>query len=350
MKKRYIAILALMIVLIFSINIYAEGKNKTSDLLLFSNKVNNNKDVFGDIYAFAQDIYIENIVDGDVISIGQDITVNSDIINGNIRLVGQSISINVNDTNNITVAGQTININNDTNCNKIYVASQDFRFQGQANDLYVKAQDIVIDGTINNNLDIECENVIISENAKLLGDINIKSPNKATVYGNHNLDNVHYEKTIFKEVHHTFRVMPILTSFISAIVIGTLIFILFKKYFNTFNNGFSINIGKYLLCGLCIFIIFPILFLLLCISVIGIPIAIILLILYILVLYISHIIVGIILGKYIFKRYNIYLQIILGICLIKILIYIPIIGFLLGLCTILFTLGLITLNLISLLK
>ncbi len=31
---------------------------------------------------------------------------------------------------------------------------------------------------------------MIIENSKLLGDVNIKSPNKATVYGNHNLDNV----------------------------------------------------------------------------------------------------------------------------------------------------------------
>lgn len=350
MKKRYIAILIIIIMFIFSLNVYAEGKNSSSNLFLISNSVNNNDEVYGDIYAVAKDISVNNIVGGDIISAGQDISINSKNVKGNIRLAGQELNINVGDTKNITVAAQNINISKETNSNAIYAASQDFKFQGSTNELSIKAQDVVIDGTINNSLDVECENMTIGENAKLLGDIKIKSPNEVAVYGNHNLENVHYEKTVVKEINHSFKIIPIITSFISSILVGILIFILFKNYFSNCTETISSDFGKYILIGLCVFIVFPILFLLLCISIIGIPVSLILLVLYMLLMYTSHIIVGIILGQFILKGYNVYVQIIAGICIIKILICIPFIGFILGLCTILFTLGLLTFKIYSILR
>lgn len=350
MKKKYITILAVMIIIIFSLNAYAEGKNSSSNIFLISNSVSNSDEIYGDIYAFAKDISLNNIIEGDIISAGQDISVNSKQVKGNIRLAGQDLNINVEDTKNITAAAQNINISKDTNSNAIYAASQDFKFQGKTNELSIKSQDVFIDGIVSDSLNIECENMTIGENAKLLGDIKIKSPNEVIVHGNHNLENAHYENTLAKEINHSFRIISIVTSFSSSILIGLLIFILFKNYFNNCTESVSLNFGRYILIGLCIFIVFPILFLLLCLSIIGIPIFLILLILYILLMYISHIIVGIIFGKFILKGYNDYLQLIVGICLIKFLIYIPFIGFILGLCTILFALGLLTSKVYSILR
>lgn len=347
MKKRYISILVIMIMFIFSLNAYAEGKNDSYNLFLFRNSISNNDVVYGDIYAFAKDISVNNIVGGDIISAGQQISVNSKEVKGNIRLAGQDLYINVEDTKNITAAAQNIDISKGTKSNAIYAASKDFKFQGQTNELSIKAKDVIIDGTINNDLNIECENITIGENAKLLGKINIKSPNEATVYGKHNLENAHYEKVLVKESNYSFRIIPIITSFVSSIVIGFLLLVLFKNYFNNCIESISLDFGKYILIGLCVFIAFPILFLLLCISIIGIPISLLLLMLYILLIYLSHIIVGIIIGKFILKGYSVYLQLIAGICVVKFLIYIPFIGFILGLCAVLFTLGLLTFKIYS---
>ncbi|MEG1310609.1 MAG: hypothetical protein RR942_18595 [Romboutsia sp.] len=334
MKRNYICILTLIIICIFSVNVYAQSKDNISNLFLFSNKVSSNEDISGDIYAFAKEISIDNSnVGGDVISAGQDISVNSKKIKGDIR-----------------VAGQNVNITKYTNCNSIYSVSQDLNFEGSTKNLYAKAENIVIKGTVNGTFDVECENLTISEDANLLGDINIKSPNEASIYGNHNLENMNYEKVILNENSNLFRIIPILTSFTSAILIGILIFTSFKNYFNNCNKIASLNIGRYILFGLCVFILFPVLFLLLCISIIGIPVAIILLLIYIVMLYLSHIVVGIVIGKFILKGYNPYIQLIAGIFIIKVLMYIPFIGFMFGLCSILFTLGLIALKLLSIFK
>lgn len=350
MKQIRVGIITILMMFLLSITVFADGKNSASNLFLFSDSVNSTNEVKGDIYAFAQDININNIVGGDVISCGQNIKIISDKILGNIRVAGQSLNIDVKDTKNITVAGQEINIGKNTNCNAVYAAGQDINFKGITNDLYLAGENIVVDGDVKGEVNIDGENVIISENANISGTVNIKSTNEPIISSNIDKSNINYNKVVnensFKE-NNTFNIATIFMSIVTAVIIGLLLFVIFRGYFYEIEKNINNSIGKNILVGLGTFIIVPIVSILLFITVIGIPIGFILIIVYALLMYLCPMISGITLGQIILKGKNEYLQVLVGVLIIKILFLIPFIDTITWFVCALFTLGCIVLKVFS---
>ncbi|HSQ88875.1 hypothetical protein [Romboutsia sp.] len=350
MKQIRVAIITVLMVFLLSITVFADGKNSASNLFLFSESVNTTNEVKGDIYAFAQDININNIVGGDVISGGQNIKIMSEKISGNIRVAGQILNIDVKHTKNITVAGEEINIGKNTNCNAVYAAGQDINFKGVTNDLYLAGENIVIDGDVKGELNVDGENVIISENANILGNVNIKSPNEPTINAKIDPSNINYNKVVtetsFKE-QNTFNIATTLMSMLTAVIIGLLLFVIFRGYFYEIEKNVKHSIGENILVGLGAFIIIPIVSILLFITVIGIPIGLIFIIFYVLLMYLCPMISGITLGQIIIKDKNEYLQVLVGVLTMKILLLIPYIDTITWLVCVLFTLGCIVLKAFS---
>lgn len=350
MKKTRICIFTMLMIIMLSITVFADGKRSSSNLFLFSDSANTTENVNGDVYAFAQDIKINSLVGGDVISCGQDITIKSDEILGNIRGAGQSLDVDVKNTKNITLAGQDISIGENTNCNAAYIASQSVDFKGNTNDLYVSAQDVVIDGKVKGNLEVNGENILITENANILGNIKIKSPNEAIVKGDMASKNINYENTAseanFKQEHKS-NVLSEVMSIVTAMIVALLLFVIFKNYFYSVEKSLDLCLWKYMLVGFGILILVPVLIVFLCITVIGIPIGLVILFLYILSIYLCPMVTGITLGQRFLANKNIYLQVICGVLVIKILLLIPFIDAIAWVVCIMFTLGSICMKIVN---
>jgi len=349
-KKIRIFAMTLLMVFILSITVFADEIKSSSNLFLFNEKINSTDEVKGDLYGFAQDINIKSIVGGDIISLGQQIDINSKQVLGNIRGAGQSIDIDVENTRNITVAGQEINIGKNTNANAIYASGQSINFKGNTNDLYLAGQDIVIDGTVNGNLGIEGENITITDKANVLGSVNIKSSNEPVISGNIDSKDINYEKIVheksFKQ-DDQFNLMTTVMGIITAIIVALLLFVIFKNYFYAVEKNLNSSLGKYILVGLGVLIVVPIAVILLCLTFIGIPIGLILLVLYILSMYLCPMITGITLGQRILKGQNQYLQVVCGVVAIKLLLLVPFISPIIWFVCIMFTLGSITMKTIN---
>lgn len=332
MKKMRILILSLFIVIMLSITIFADEKSSSSNLFLFGEDVSSAEKVGGDIYAFAQDIDVSNVVNGDVISFGQKINIKADRVLGNIRSAGQSIDIDVKNTKNITVAGQDITIYEDTVANAIYAAGQNIEFSGTTNDLSLAGSNVLIDGAVNGNLEIRGEYITLGENAKVDGNITIKSENEPTVKGSVAWKDIDYEKINHKSNYEKENsgLFSKIMNIISSVIVAVIMFVLGKSYFSSLEKSINMNLGKFILIGLALLIGIPVCILTLFMTVIGIPIALMLLGIYICVIYLAPMFTGILLGNVILNKKNKYLQVICGVILIKLILMLPYLGTILG--------------------
>lgn len=352
MKKIMISIFSLLTMIMLSINIFADDEVTSSNIFLFGDDVISKKQVMGDIYAFAKGVEVSNSVNGDVISFGKDINIKSDRVLGNIRGAGQFVDIDVKNTKNITVAGQSVKIDENTVSNAIYAAGQNIEFNGSTNDLYLAGSNIIIDGVVNGNLEVRGNNITIGDNAYVYGSINIKSENEPTITGSVAWKDIEYEQVNYKSnfEKNNVEIVAMVMNSVNAIIISILMFILAKGYFIKLNKDVNLYLGKFILVGLALLIGIPVLILTLILTVIGIPIGIMLLGIYICIIYLAPMYTGIILGQKILRDRYTYLQVICGVIALKLIVMLPYIGTIAGLGCMMFMLGSLFISLINYFK
>ena len=351
MKKKILYIFTLLIIFILTSNVFAENTTTSSNLFSFNNNISIDKDVDGDVYAFGQTISIDNLVLGDIISAAKDISIESEEVKGNIRIVGQKLDINVKNTKNITAAAENISISKDTNSNAIYAAARSINFKGYTNDLYASGETIFIDGIIKGDLNVDCETLVLMENAEVMGNIKVKSPNQPVINSKITLNDIDYEKVTkgnevwLNKSDISWEIMSICT----AILMGFIIYIIFKKSFIEVDRNLK-GIIKYLLIVLSTLILIPMISIIMIITIIGMPIGIIILILYSIIMYLCPVIVGIMLGKILFTKSRFYIQILGGIIIIRLIMLIPYISFVAWLLSLSFVMGFVSIKIYLLLK
>lgn len=347
MKKRIVCIFLVVSILMFSTSVFAEDTSSSSNLISFDNNIEVNNDVDGNTYTFGDRVSIGTMVGGDIISAGRIIDIDSLEVKGNIRTAGQIVNINVESTKNITSAGETINIGNKTNANAIYLAARDIKFMGQTNDFYASGENIIIDGIIKGNLNVDCRTLTLTENAEVEGNIKVSSPNEPNLNSKTTLADIDYEKISNKNYQEKYfsksNISWELMSLATAIIIGFIIYMLFKQSFLDVEKDLN-GIFKYLLIGLPTLILLPIIAIFMMFTVIGIPIGIIALILYGIVIYLCPVVTGIILGKIIFRKGNAYLQVLGGIVIVKCILLVPYISVIVCLISVLLVLGFINMK------
>lgn len=233
----------------------------------------------------------------------------------------------------------------------LFVAGNQIVIDSSANiarDLYVAGNTITISADIKGNIFLAASEVII-DSKEISGDVTLNS-GKLTISDNTKIDgtlkyndNIDYSNTnaSIKEIK-TYHVdekskdevipsissilLGIVTSFLVALAIYLLLPASYKvldevkkdKVFKTFGNGFLFLIAV------------PIISVILMISIVCIPLAIIALILYGIIIYLSSIIssvyFGRLIGNKVLKLNNIYLQILIGVVITRLIRLIPIIG------------------------
>lgn len=341
MKKIRVWIFSILIVTLLSITVFADESITSSNMFLFGDNAISREKVVGDVYAIAKSIEVLDDVNGDVISAGKDIIIKSNKVLGNIRCIGKSVDVDVNNTKNITVAGEKVNIDENSVSNAIYAAGENIEFNGTTNDLYLAGNNIFIDGVINGNLDIVGKNITIGENAFVYGTIKIKSENEPIINGSVAWKDMDYEAINYKSSFEKSNIGLIskTMNILNSIIVTLIMFLIAKTYFLKLNEEVDTYIGKFILIGLMIFISTPILILMLALSVVGFPISLIILGIYLSIIYLAPMYAGIIVGQKLLKNKNEYLQVIIGVMIIKILNMIPYIKLIITVSCIVFMLG-----------
>jgi cytoskeletal protein CcmA (bactofilin family) len=318
-----------------------------------------------DLYIAGNNIIIDGTVNGDLWAIGSTITVNGEV-KGSIVVAGQTVNINGNVGHAARLAGETVNVSGDISGDLIVFSSEanitskakiggDFLF-GSGNvridgliegDIKGGANEVAVANGVGGNIELKVENLAVASTADIGGNLTYTSENEADIQSGakvggkttHNLPEV-------KKPAPFSGIGGKVLGFLMAFVTGLIIILIAPRRSASIADSIRNKPWASLGWGAIILFATPVAAIIVCFTVIGIPVALIALALYAIAIYLSQVFVGLFIGRWIIGRFReveskaiMVGALAAGLAIITILRLIPYLGFWVGLAVALFGLG-----------
>lgn len=352
MKRFLLFVVAFLFINSISVNVFAEPIKSATNLFYADDNINEVLEGESDVYAAGYSISFKGNVASDVVAAGNTVNINLESIGGSVRVAGASVNIESQIDRNITVIAGSINIKESTKAKGVYVFGSDVKVLGESEDLYVSGDKVTLDGIVTGNVKVECSELIIGENARVDGTVEVKSEKEPVILGGFDVNKIEFERIInHNENDFSFAGISIISkviSLITAILLVVLITLLCKKYILKSYARLEYKPWLPFVIGFASLIVVPIVSIIICFTIIAIPISVISIIIYGVLIYLAYIISGIVLGRILLKGMNAYLSGILCTVIIKVVAMIPYVGGVLTFICILLSLGLFVQNLFGL--
>ena len=282
--------------------------DETEDEYDYPTKDSTSKNYF---YAGTEDVNITTPVKGDVFVVTSgNVTIDTDI-SGNAFICANTVTIGeyslieaslFNASNSLILSGD-VGIN-------VYNISKNLTLSGTVDyDVFSSSAQSNLSGYISRNANISSENITISDELSIEGDLNYSSKKQVdipenTVEGKVNFSSINTDT----EVSTITKMNDFLTSVLSLAVLAIVLFVIGKwlncKFINTYPD-FVKNLPKSLLYGFLALIVIPIASLILLICGVTINLAFILTALYLVLLLVASSIVIVILSKLVAEKLNV---------------------------------------------
>ncbi len=325
-----------------------------------------------DLYIVGGTITIDGTVNGDLWAVGNAIIVNGPV-KGSVMAAGRTISINGDVGHAVRAAGETVIINSDVNgdvmvgCGQVNIASTatvggdlllgvgNARIDGLIEGIIKGGGGgVTISGEVRGNVDLKVENLTILPTANIQGDLIYTSEEEADIQSGariggattHNLPEVKESRA---------RDFPFVLfsgiggkaiGFLMAFIAGLVIILLVPRRLKSIVESIRTRPGPSAGWGALALFVTPIAAVIVCITIIGIPVGLIALALWGIAIYLAQIPVGLFIGRWIIGRFkNVEGKAImigalaLGLVILKLLGLIPHVGFFIGIAVALFGMG-----------
>ncbi|MBM4446165.1 MAG: hypothetical protein FJ023_02270 [Chloroflexi bacterium] len=318
-----------------------------------------------DLYIAGSTIIIDGIVNGDLWAVGSTITVNGEV-KGSIVAAGQTVSINGNVAHAARLAGETVNINGDVSGDLIVFGSQasiankakiggDFLF-GAGNvrigglvegDVKGGGGEVTISNGVKGDIELKVDNLAVTSTADVGGDLTYTSENEADIQSGAEVGGktTHNVPEIKKPAPFS-GIGGKVVGFLMALVTGIIIILIVPRRSASIADSIRSKPWTSLGWGAVILFATPVAAIMVCITVIGVPVGLIALALYAIAIYISQVFVGLFIGRWIIVRSReveskaiMVGALALGLVILSLLRLIPYLGFWIGLAIALFGLG-----------
>ncbi len=332
----------------------AQDKVINDDLYIAGATVEIAGTVNGDLYVGGGTVNISGEINGDILAAGGIITITGKV-SEDVRVVGGYLSLVeavIGDSLTAFGGGVTVDKDSKIGGGVTLGAGMATIDADIARGIVGGAGTLSIGGKVGKEIRIGVETLTIKKDARIAGDIIYTSDNEAkvaegaTVLGK-------MRQTFPKEVGDLKSIQGIATkfglglkvlSYLAAFLVGTLFVYFFPSQSRKISSWIREKPGKSLLWGLVSLVLILPIFVLLLISVIGIPLALILLGLFVLGAYLTQIFVSLLLGRLVFRVFgreemNAYVSLALGLAVYYLLTLIPFVGGIATLATIIFGLG-----------
>ncbi|OJI06796.1 hypothetical protein BK004_02400 [bacterium CG10_46_32] len=266
-----------------------------------------------DVIAAGPVVVIDNPVRHDVIAAGGTVTVQSDVA-GDVRLAGSRVVIDANIGGNVAIMAQTVEIMPGSSI---------------SGSVRIHAQEVIMDGAINGDADITART--FTQNGAIGGDLK------------HTQISTSVQKS---PMAWFFRIVGLF----GMLVVGLVLVNIVPTSLRTAVHESIKNPTKDLLWGLVALIAVPVVAVVLMFTVIGLPLGILLGVGYVVALYLAKILVGIVLGTYLFgairgreqaQKASLLGSMALGVCVLWLITGIPWIGGLLAFVAVVWGLGML---------
>jgi cytoskeletal protein CcmA (bactofilin family) len=344
LKGLIVSLLVILLITFTSVFVLAFNVRSGDIVTVTSGEV-----IDGDLYVAGKTIIIDSTINGDLIAAGQTIMVNG-TVNGSIIAAAQTVNINGEVTHAVRVIGETLNIGG-TIGRDLLAAVGNFSTTSTAEiggDLLLGAGIARIDGLIKGDINSGVKSLTIASTASIQGKLNYISGKEANIQSgaqikgtiNHKLPEVK-EKQVAG-----IGLWWIVIGFLMTLVLGIIIVLLAPRRVKAVTESIRTHPWASLGWGAVILVATPIVALIVCITIIGLPLGLIALVFYAITIYVTQIFVGLLIGQLIigaFRKIETRAALVgalaLGLAILRLLRLIPFVGFFFGLATVLFGLG-----------
>lgn len=324
------------------------GKNELIDesVFLTGSTIVVNGTVQGDLVCAGKSVTISGTIHGDVLCAAQDLEITG-IVDGNIRVVGQNITIAGDVDRSLMVAGQRIVIaKTATVSGEVLSAGQAIKLDGKvAKNFMAAGEQVTVNGVALRSLQVYTKQLYIGDTASISGQVKYVSEKTAIVDSHATVANPLIQETPKPEMKKNmapktrhFSIFPIVFSAICTFVLGWIFLQLFTKpVASVVETLVRVPVAS-ALAGAIVLFGGPIVFVLLLLTIIGIPLAFVWLLVWILVLMCSSALVAIALGSIVAKRYWKTLttsqvkQLLVGSLILAVACGLPVVGWIGSLC------------------
>jgi len=325
-----------------------------------------------DLYVGANTVIIDGTINGDLWAAGNAIIING-IVNGSAMAAGRIVNINGDIGHAVRAAGETINISGDVD-GDVMVGGSQVNIASTAKvggDLLLGAGNVRIDGLIEGvikggggdvtissevrgDVALKVESLTILPTANIQGDLTYTSEEKADIQSGaqiggvtiHNLPEVKEKRARGFPFVLFSGIGGKVTGFFMALILGLVVILLAPRRLTSIAESIRTRPGPSAGWGALILFATPIAAIIVCITIIGIPLGLIALALWGIAIYLAQIPVGLFIGHWIIGHFRgvegkaiMIGALALGLVILRLLRLIPHLGFFIGLAVILFGLG-----------
>ncbi len=278
--------------------------------------------VNGDAYVAGGNVLIEGTVNGDLLVAGGNVTINGNITE-DVRFLGGNVNINGNVGGSISGAGGQIAVQEGTELAGSLVTAGGMVsvYAPTGGEITAAAGVLNISNQVNGDIKAAVGQLTLTSSAVVNGDLMYRAEQEAdiqqgaTVSGQTNFKKLEtdltrrdYKPSDIREgilaaligIRVSFKIL----GFLSAILTGLLMIWLAPDYSNSLTKQIKSAFWKNLGIGFAVLFLTPIAFVILMITVIGIPLGLITMALYMLTIYFSRLVVSLFIGKEFFKMIN----------------------------------------------
>ena len=326
------------------------------DLIAFAGNVDVKGTVLGDVYVFAQSVTITGDVSGSVFAGGANVTIDAQGVQ-TIWAFGGSVKVTGDISNNLMLFGGSLVVGENTIVGKDITAyggqctvggntkgtirgsMGSFTMTGNSSLVKIKADK----ATLKSGAQIAGDFILASENepvieqgATVVGEMIIKKPEAVEARA--------FFAALAPALAFFFTVIKIIM-FIAKIIVGILLIAFFKRYVQRIMDTLLTKTWKSLGWGFLGVIVIPVVVVILFVILIGYPLGIFGVYIYTILWYLSSIFVGLVIGEKVIKLFrkegeiSLYLSFIIGILILLVIGFIPILNIIVRIFTVLFGFG-----------
>lgn len=328
----------------------SQQETVNGDYFPAGDKVTISGTVNGDVYTAANTIIIDGTVNGDVLALGAHVTI-SGSVSDDVRVLGGDVTISGDIGKNLTIGTAKGTITSEAHIGGSIVggASSLMIMSPVGKNAVIGGETLVLGNVIQGNVIADAETLTLNTSASISGNLTYTSENEvilekgASVQGQIQRDQSHVSQKNTKQTEFAGKFIWEAITFCITFLFGVLFLFFTPTFFQNIVQSIASKPLPNLGIGFLVFIISPILLLLVCLTLIGIPFAIIGLFVFIIDILIAKIFVAYLIGERVHEAVkfttNKYLTFLTGLFIYKIISFIPVIGALMGMVATLIGLG-----------
>ncbi len=337
------------------------GEVVNEDLYLAGRTVSSNAAVNADVFAAGQTVTIGGSVANGVTVAGQTVIISGDVGYG-VRAAGSTVSIDGAIGRDLLVGSSDLVIGNDASvAGDLAFGASTATITGKVDGNVIGgAQTLIIDGTIGGNVTVQVGTLDIRPDAVITGNLNYTAPTEATipsgVVGGTVVFTQRTNSNAQRDVQRGFGALaPLalfagltwkLIAYLMAFITGLVLILVAPKRMADASSAIRTQTGAVAGYGAIALLVTPLAAIVVCITIVGLPVGIITMLLWGILLYLSQLPVSLFIGHMILGRHKplehkgfMIGSLALGLLLVALARAIPFVGFLVALATALFGFG-----------